>query len=92
MEIVIAPPTPYLALVAKSVSIPVISQHIDPAIPGGSTGENVAEIIKNSGVVGSLVNHSEKRISQSSIEFVVKIPATIIRAGIAVASIEIAKP
>ncbi|HEX2558318.1 MAG TPA: triose-phosphate isomerase, partial [Nitrososphaera sp.] len=38
VEIVVAPPQPSLAVVAKSVKIPVICQHVDDAKIGSTTG------------------------------------------------------
>jgi triosephosphate isomerase len=67
VEIVVAPPQPSLALIAKKVSIPVISQHVDNEKVGSSTGFFVSEIAKSYGAVGSLINHSEHRIEMRSI-------------------------
>ncbi|MEW5840332.1 triose-phosphate isomerase [Nitrososphaera sp.] len=62
VEIVLAPPQPSLALVCKSVGIPVVCQHVDDADAGATTGFFAPEIAKLYGVAGSLVNHSEHRI------------------------------
>jgi triosephosphate isomerase len=67
VEIVVAPPQPALALIAKNISIPVISQHVDNENVGPSTGFFVPEIAKSCGAVGSLINHSEHRIEMKSI-------------------------
>lgn len=64
IQIVVAPPQPSLALVRQNVNIPVISQHVDDAKEGSSTGFFVPEISKSFGVDGSLINHSEHRIAQ----------------------------
>jgi triosephosphate isomerase len=72
VEIVVAPPQPALALIAKSVSIPVISQHVDNENVGPSTGFFVPEIAKLCGAVGSLINHSEHRIEMKSIASLVE--------------------
>ncbi|MEM2140291.1 triose-phosphate isomerase [Nitrososphaera sp.] len=72
VEIVLAPPQGSLALVAKSVGIPVICQHVDDAKEGSTTGFFVPEIAKMYGASGSLVNHSEHRIELSTIESLVK--------------------
>jgi triosephosphate isomerase len=66
-EIIVAPPQPSLALVAKSVKIPVICQHVDNEKIGSTTGFFVPEIAKSYGAVGSLINHSEHRIEMKSI-------------------------
>ena len=72
VEIVVAPPQPSLALIAKNVSIPVISQHVDDEKVGPSTGFFVPEIAKSCGAVGSLINHSEHRIEMKSIASLVE--------------------
>jgi triosephosphate isomerase len=72
IEIVVAPPQPVLALIAKSVQIPVICQHVDNEKMGPSTGFVVPEIAKSYGAVGSLINHSEHRIEVSSIAMLVE--------------------
>lgn len=72
VEIVVAPPQPALALIAKNVRIPVISQHIDNENVGPTTGFFVPEIAKSCGAVGSLINHSEHRIEMKSIASLVE--------------------
>jgi triosephosphate isomerase len=67
IEIVVAPPQPVLALIAKNIQIPVICQHVDNEKMGPSTGFVVPEIAKSYGAVGSLINHSEHRMEMSSI-------------------------
>ena len=67
IEIVVAPPQPALALIAKKIQIPVICQHVDNEKMGPSTGFVVPEIAKSYGAIGSLINHSEHRIEMSSI-------------------------
>ena len=66
-SIVVAPPTADLALVASSVSIPVFAQHVDDAPAGSATGHVVVENVRSSGAVGTLLNHSEKRIKIAEI-------------------------
>jgi triosephosphate isomerase len=72
MEIVVAPPQPVLALIAKSVQVPVVCQHVDNERMGPSTGFIVPEIAKSYGAVGSLINHSEHRMEMSAIASIVK--------------------
>jgi len=72
MEIVVAPPQPSLALIAKFVKIPVICQHVDDANVGSTTGFFVPEIAKSCGATGSLINHSEHRIEMKSISNLVE--------------------
>jgi triosephosphate isomerase len=72
VEIVLAPPHPALALVAKSVKIPVICQHIDSEKVGSSTGYFLPETARSYGAVGSLINHSEHRIEMKQIASLVE--------------------
>ena len=48
--------------VSKAVSIPVLAEHIDDAEYGSNTGDILAEDVKANGAVGTLLNHSEKRL------------------------------
>ena len=45
----------------------IISQSVDNAKIGSSTGYMVPELLKKAKIVGSLINHSEHRIPQSEI-------------------------
>ena len=54
--------------ISKAVSIPIFSQHLDPIEPGSHTGHVLAEAIKEAGAIGTLINHSEKRIKLSRID------------------------
>jgi len=72
VEIILAPPHPVLALIAKEIQIPVICQHVDDEKMGPSTGFMVPEIAKSYGAIGSLINHSEHRIEINSIANLVK--------------------
>ncbi len=54
--------------IANIVEIPVFAQHMDPYEPGAYTGSITAESIKASGAVGTLLNHSEKRMKLADIE------------------------
>jgi triosephosphate isomerase len=60
-----------LAAVSNVVSIPVFAQHIDPIFPGSSTGHVLMESVKEAGAIGTLINHSERRIKLSDIEAIV---------------------
>lgn len=72
IKIMISPPQPLLALVAKSTSLEVVSQHVDPNQIGPTTGFTIPEMVKESGAVGSLINHSEHPIDITSITELVK--------------------
>jgi triosephosphate isomerase len=67
IKIAISPPQHLIGLVANS-SIPIIAQHIDDSKIGSTTGFVIPELLKKSKVKGSLINHSEHRISNKEIE------------------------
>ena len=67
ISIAVAPQFTDLKPVSEATGIPVFSQHIDPIRPGASTGHILAEAVKSSGAVGTLLNHSERRIKISEI-------------------------
>jgi triosephosphate isomerase len=70
IKIAVAPPQHLVGLVSKS-SIPIISQHVDVSKVGSTTGFVVPELLKKSGVSGSLINHSEHRISSKEISLLI---------------------
>lgn len=72
INLVISPPQPAIALVRKSVRIPVFCQHIDDAPVGQSTGFIVPDIVKTYGISGSLINHSEHRLDHKTIDNLVR--------------------
>lgn len=57
-----------LAMLAAAVSIPVLAQHVDGVGYGPYTGAIPVEVAHNLGVDGSILNHSEMRISDAAIE------------------------
>ncbi len=67
VKIAIAPPQHLIGLVANS-SILILAQHIDDSEVGSTTGFMIPELLKKSKVKGSLINHSEHRISSKEIE------------------------
>ena len=56
----------------KRFEIPIFSQHIDGILPGAYTGHILAEAVRSSGSVGTILNHSERRLLLSDIENAVK--------------------
>lgn len=57
-----------LANIAQNTKIPVFAQHLDPAEYGSFTGWNLAESAKEAGAYGTILNHSEHRISFEILE------------------------
>lgn len=56
-----------VAMLATGVSLPVLAQHVDPVGYGAFTGHTSVDALKTHGVDGSLLNHSERRISEEDI-------------------------
>lgn len=54
--------------VKNEVSIPVWAEHIDPITPGSHTGWTLPEAVKDAGAVGTLINHSEHRLTLANID------------------------
>jgi len=71
VNISVAPQLADLASVCDAVSIPVFAQHIDPIFPGNSTGHVLLESVKEAGAVGTLINHSERRLKLCDIEIII---------------------
>ena len=71
--IVVAPQFSDIKSVAENVDIMVFSQHVDPVEPGAFTGHVLAEALKSAGAEGSLINHSERRLSKDQVMAAVKI-------------------
>ncbi len=70
--IAVAPQFSDLAQIAEAVEIPVFAQHIDPVMPGAFTGHILAESVKDAGVFGTLINHSEKQLKLADIDATIK--------------------
>jgi triosephosphate isomerase len=66
IKIAVAPPQHLIGVVANS-SIPILAQHVDDSKVGSTTGFMIPELLKKSKVSGSIINHSEHRISPQDI-------------------------
>jgi triosephosphate isomerase len=73
VNIVVAPQFTDICRVVEAVEIPVFAQHIDPIAPGAFTGQVQADAVKEAGVVGTLINHSERQLKLADIDAVVKL-------------------
>ena len=71
IKIAIAPPHHLIPLITK-FGIIVLAQHLDDKKVGSTTGFMIPEIIKKSKINGSIINHSEHRITESEIKNLVK--------------------
>ena len=49
-------------------TIPVYAQHVDGFDPGAHTGHVTVEALRMAGAAGSLINHSERRLTLAEIE------------------------
>ena len=72
VSIGVCPPVAELGAVARSVSIPVLSQNVDPYKPGSATGWMTPSMVKACGCAGTLINHSEHRSDDQRIGECVK--------------------
>ncbi|MBI3841086.1 MAG: triose-phosphate isomerase [Thaumarchaeota archaeon] len=63
VEAIVAPPMPFLALVASTVDVQVFSQTVGGESKDRSTGAVTAEAVRASGARGTILNHSESQIS-----------------------------
>lgn len=70
IKIAIAPPQHLIGVVSNS-TIPILAQHVDDSKVGSTTGFMIPELLKKSKVKGSLINHSEHRISSKEIQKIV---------------------
>lgn len=52
----------------KITSLPIFAQHIDPITPGSHTGWTLPQAIKEAGATGTLINHSEHRLTLADID------------------------
>lgn len=75
IEVILAPPYTELYKVLKETEgtgIKVYAQHADPLEPGAITGYIPLEGLKELGVHGVIVNHSEHRLRISEVNYLVK--------------------
>ncbi len=72
----VAPQFADIFAVAQAAEIPIFSQHIDPIQPGSYTGQVLAEVIREAGAMGTLINHSERQLTLSNIEAIIKLVRT----------------
>ncbi|MBP1927854.1 triosephosphate isomerase [Methanolinea mesophila] len=68
----IAPSYMNIHPISMHYALPVYAQHVDGAEPGAHTGSITAEALKQAGATGSLVNHSERRLTLADIDAAVQ--------------------
>ncbi len=57
--------------IVSKFNIDVFAQHVDAVNFGSHTGRITAEVLKEKGAKGSLINHSERRLRLADIDFLV---------------------
>ncbi len=67
-SIAVAPGPLDLSRVVEVADIPVFAQHVDPRPSGQHTGAVTADYVREIGAVGSILNHSEKRLHFAALE------------------------
>lgn len=72
VNMAIAPQAVDLYPIIEAVDIPVYSQHMDNITPGGHTGSTLPEALKETGITGTLINHSEQRLTLADIDVIVE--------------------
>jgi triosephosphate isomerase len=70
-EIIVAPQFLDICTIAR-MGIPVFAQHVDAISPGSHTGRVLAESIKETGAIGTLINHSERQLKLADIDAAIK--------------------
>ena len=69
VSFIVAPQFCDIRMIAIETSLPVISQHIDPVESYGAfTGHIIPRNVKEAGAIGTLINHSERKLSLKEIE------------------------
>lgn len=73
-ELVLAPPAPYLALIALGARTKVrfASQDVSALAGGAHTGELTAEVVRGAGATYAIIGHSERRAEGETDEMVLR--------------------
>ncbi|MBN1274955.1 triose-phosphate isomerase, partial [Candidatus Woesearchaeota archaeon] len=67
VTIALAVPATSLYRAAGLGLVPVLVEHLDPELPGATTGHIIAEDVMRNGGVGALLNHSEDRYEEEEL-------------------------
>ncbi|WP_256546622.1 triose-phosphate isomerase [Halobellus inordinatus] len=71
VQIAVSPQAADIARVADT-GVETWAQHVDPNGYGSHTGSTLAESVADAGAVGTLINHSEKRLKLADIDAAVR--------------------
>lgn len=77
VEIIVIPPHTELRRIVESIEIPVFAQHADPFDYGAHTGWLPISALKEIGVKGVLLNHSEHRLKLDELAYLVEKAKTL---------------
>lgn len=72
-ERIVVSPSHADLLRAEHLDLEVFSQHIDPVEPGSHTGSATVEEVNSAGATGTLLNHSEQRLDEETLEDAIRI-------------------
>lgn len=66
-DVAVAPQAPHIQQVTET-GVETWAQHVSPIEHGSHTGSTLAEAVVDAGAVGTLVNHSERRLKLADID------------------------
>ncbi len=73
VNLVVAPQTIDLRMIAEEVDIPVFAQHFHICKQGSFTGHVTPHSLKEAGVFGSILNHAEKKLPYGILKGVIDV-------------------
>ena len=72
-QAIIAIPSTEISPIAKKTRLKIYAQHVSPYKKGRATGFDLPQAIKIAGASGTLLNHSEHKISMKEIKEAINI-------------------
>ena len=70
-KVIFAVPAPDIYSIAHKVKNPIFTEHVDYFEPNRHTGAILPEDIKSNGAKGSLINHSERKLTLKEIKLTI---------------------
>ena len=70
--VAVAPQFVDISRIANEVDIPVFAQHVDPITYGSHTGHILPQAIKEAGAIGTIINHSERKLKLTDINTAIR--------------------
>jgi len=71
-SIALVPALTDLMMIVKEVKLPVLAQHFDIINAGSHTGWVPIEAVKKTGAIGSLLNHSERKLPDDDLKIAIE--------------------